>query len=614
MKLCRASIVFGLGFFALVAQTLLFRDFLTAFEGSELGVGSFFASWLLWVGLGALAGRVAVGRLPRLAEWFELMVIIYLPAFLLQQSLIAHARALGGVSAYEVYPFARMFAVGLVANAPISLMTGLLFTLACRWWERVAALPPARVYIVEALGGFAGGIVATLLLVTGVTGESVFCMAALVLVGTAIAACFRARFSDGKSSLPDSHLAVHGPAGSTGRSKVEPHEMWSSRRSLATGTFLFLLAASLAGFWLCGGTGWWSRWNDCSAWSRLLPPDEFRGSFTTAQAKYLYGQREGQFVVVSWGGACEALPNTEYASETIALSLSQHPVSRRVLVVGPDSLAICLRLRQLPQVREVVWLHPDPQYPAALLSRLPPEWKTAAQQVVVPGAEVRDYLETHRDRFDLVLLNLPDPTNLVLNRYWTHEFFGLVKQSLANGGVVCTRITGAENFMGGELIYVGTSALTTLQSVFRHVVLKPGNESWLIASDGDSLTTAPAELRDRFAKIEGAAAVYPPEGLMSLYPPDRIQFQLDKYCEAATDVEPAMLNNTDRRPMAMLFSLLLALRRTALLSFARHVPILWVGGLWIAACPIVIYGLLRLVYRLAPRGRHPTGESSLAAA
>jgi len=576
----RAAVVFGLGFFALVAQTLLFRDFLTAFEGSELGVGSFFGSWLLWVALGAVAGRVASGRLPGLAERLELTAMLYLPAFLLQQSLIAHARELGGVSAYEVYPFGRMFIVGLIANAPISLTTGLLFTLACRWWEREQTLPPARVYIVETLGSFAGGIVATPLLAGGVAGESVFCMAAVVLVASAAITWIAA---------------------------AKP------QRPRATGTVLLALLVCLSALWLSGIAGWWSKRNDQSAWSRLLPPDEFRGSFTTAQAKYLYGQRQGQFVVMSWGGVSEALPNTEHASEAIALSLSQHPASRNVLVVGQGSLGICLRLRELPQIREVVWLHPDPQYPGALLSRVPPDLKTAAQRIVVPEAEVRDYLRMHPGRFDLVLLNLPDPTTLVLNRYWTREFIDLVKQSLTDGGVVCTRVTGAANFMGGELVYVGTSALATLQSVFGHVVLKPGDESWLIASDGESLTTAPAELRDRFAKIEGAAAVYPPEGLMSLYPPDRIQFQMDKYREAAADVEPAMLQNTDRRPKAMLFSLLWALRRTAFLSFARHVPILWAGGIWIAVCPIVIYGLLRLIYLLAPQGGRPTDESSVVA-
>ena len=580
MKPLRSALVLGLGFFALVAQTLLFRDFLTAFEGSELGVGSFFGSWLLWVGLGAVVGRVAARRLAGMTRRFELTVLLYIPAFLLQHYLITQARGLGGVSAYEVYPFGRMAAVSMIANAPVSLVTGLLFTLACRWWEREQALPPARVYMVEALGSFLGGIVVTLLLASAVTAESVACYAALVLVAASTIGWLAAD---------------------------------KSERSRASGGVLLLLLAALSMIGPSGFSDWWSRRNDRSRWGRLLQPEEFRGSFTTAQAKYLYGQRGGQFVVMSWGGVSETLPNTEHASEVIALGLSQHPTAQNVLVVGTDSLGICLRLGELPQVRDVVWLHPDPEYPPALLRVLPSTTRAAAERLQVPGEEVRKYLRSHRRRFDLILLNLPDPTTLVLNRYWTGEFFGIVKQALADGGVVCTRVTGAANFMGDERAFLGSSALATLESAFHDVVLKPGEESWLIASDGASLTTAPAELRDRFAGIEGAARLYPPAGLMSLYVPERIQFQLDKYGEAAASVPSSLLVNRDERPVSLFFSLLLALRRTTLLSLARHVPILWSAGIWIAACPVVVYGLLRLVYMLAPRGGRATPESITAA-
>ncbi len=223
-------------------------------------------------------------------------------------------------------------------------------------------------------------------------------------------------------------------------------------------------------------------------------------------------------------------------------------------------------------------------------------------------------MRSHHGRFDLILLNLPDPTTLVLNRYWTREFFETVRQSLSEGGVVCTRFTGAANYMGDERVYLGSSALLTLESVFRHVVLKPGDESWLIGSDADGLTTAPAELRDRFSKVEGGADVYPPAGLMSLYVPDRTEFQLDKYREAAANMDSAVLLNRDQHPRSLFFSLLLSLRRTTLLSLARHVPILWLGGVWMAFCPIVVYGLLRLVYRRAPRGGRATRASMIAAA
>lgn len=361
MKQLRSALVLGLGLFAMVAQTLLFRDFLTAFEGSELGVGSFFGSWLLWVGFGALAGRIAAARLAGLTRRFELTALLYLPAFLLQHFLIAHARQLGGVAAYEVYPLARMFVVSLLANAPISFVTGLLFTLACQWWEREQALPPARVYMVEALGSFLGGIIVTLLLATGMAAESVAFYAALFLVAAATV----------------TWLAT----------------IRSARLSVSGGVLLVLLAV-LSTAILSGFPARWGRWNDLAQWSRLLPVEAFRGSFATAQAKYLYGRRAGQFLVVSWGGVSEALPNTEHASELVALAMSQHPTAERVLVVGTDSLGICLRFKQLPQIRKVAWLHPDPSYPSALFRVLPHEMAAGAERLDVADEEVRQYLRS----------------------------------------------------------------------------------------------------------------------------------------------------------------------------------------------------------------------------
>ena len=568
-KLARAAVIVVLGFFALVAQTLLFREFLIAFEGNELGVGSFFGSWLLWVALGAAAGRSQSRPMVALTARFELLTLLYIPTFLLQDYGIEHARELGGVTAYEVYPFARMFAVSLLANAPISFLTGFLFTLACRWSSVEYALPVARVYILETFGGFAGGIVVTLLLAAGVTPETVFLSTTLLLT-----------LSAGVSRVVRSDLS------------------WSP----GLWGVIVILLVTVPALMLSGFAGRWTRYNNRTAWHRLLPPEDYQGYFTTAQAKYLYGQREGQFLAMSWGGVSEALPNTEHASEVVALSLAQHPAARRVLVVGPGSLSICTRLTMLPQIRggRVVWLHPDPDYPKALFEVLPERFKRGARHVEVPGTDVRRFIRESPHRFDLVLLNLPDATTLVLNRYWTREFFELVKGALADGGVVSTRISGGANYLGGELAFLGSSALQTLESVFQHVVLKPGDESWLITSDTGVLSTAPALLRDRFARIEGAAGVYPPDGLFSLYVPDRAEFQLEKYRQAAAATGGPILLNTDRRPKALLLSMLLALRRAEFLSLSRHLPVILLGSVWIAACPILLYGVLRLVYLAGP--------------
>ena len=52
-------IILCLGVFAISVQTLLFRDFLFIYQGTELAIGIFFLAWFLWVAAGAFIGRIA---------------------------------------------------------------------------------------------------------------------------------------------------------------------------------------------------------------------------------------------------------------------------------------------------------------------------------------------------------------------------------------------------------------------------------------------------------------------------------------------------------------------------------------------------------------------------
>jgi 4Fe-4S binding domain/FMN-binding domain len=569
MKLARSAVVFALGFFAIAAQTLLFRAYLTAFEGNELGVGSFFGSWLLWVAAGAFAGRGAA----RLASRVDLLSLLYPIAFALQWLLITNARALADIQSYELFPLGGMIALSMVTNAPVGFLTGFLFTLACRWWADAGGLPVARVYILETLGACAGGVAVTALLAGHAPGETVFFCISLV-------------------------VAVAGGA----------HRIATERRGWRH--WLALMPAGLAAASLAFGLdGILAERNCRAAWARLLPAEAYAGRFATSQARYLYGEREGQFVVMSAGGVCESLPDDAHAAEIIALNLAQHPSASRFLVVGPGSLAVCLRLLELPGTDQVVWLHPDPDYPTALRQALPEPDRDLLERLTVPEEDVRAYVRAAEPSFDLAILNLPDVTTLVLNRYCSHEFFGMLRGAMADGGVVSLRTSGAANFMAGELAYLGGSTLQTLASVFGQVVIKPGDETWFIASDTAALSESPPLLAERFAGIRGATQVYPPEAVAGLYPPDRIAFQREAYLKEAATVSAETLINTDARPAALLYSLLVVLRQAGVGQMTDRLPVLLNGGLWMGVAAVLIYALLRVAYMVNARG--PLGQTPL---
>ena len=575
-------VVFALGFFAVVAQALLFRAFLTVYEGNELGISCFFSSWLLWVGAGALAARLIPATLScRLLRYFTFLPLVYLPAYAGQLLLIQQSRALAGIESYELFPFARMLPVSFLANAPVSFCTGLLFTLAVKWLSESKPLAVAWVYIWEAAGSCAGGVAATLLLWAGRSPETTMFCAALVVAGAG---------------------AAHG---------------WV-RRARLTGAVPLLLVVGAIGL---GVPGHWARVNDLHAWCRLFPADAYDGSFATPQAYYHFGRHQGQFNVVAWESVVESVPGTEPASEVIAIHLAQKPDARRFLVIGSGSYGICRRLASLPQVERITWLTPDPAYPQKLMEVLPLEFQQGTGAVDIPGVDPRTFLRQSPEPYDLVIVNLPDAATLSLNRYCTREFFELLKQRMSRDGVVGIRVSAGENYMGAELVNLGASVLHTLKAVFKDVALKPGDDTWMIASDSGRLSMFSLELRARYRQVKGAEQVYPADGLISLYSPERIDDLLARYRQAETAAVGNSLLNTDREPKALLHALLLVARQTAApeTMFAMVATAGAVGFLVLVAAA-VLYVLLRAVYLCRSVSRWPSapepgqgdGSSSVA--
>ncbi|MFV1959980.1 MAG: spermidine synthase, partial [Planctomycetota bacterium] len=341
---------------------------------------------------------------------------------------------------------------------------------------------------------------------------------------------------------------------------------------------------------------------DLTVWTRLLPATAFRGAFSTAEGRYLFGEREGAFEVLAWGAVEESLPNTEHAGEVVATHLAHLPHPRRVLVLGGGALAVAERFTEVPGVEEVVWLHSDPAYPRALLDVLGPERRARAAGLTVPGVGVREVLDRARAPFDIVVLDLPDVTTLALNRYASREFLTRLRGALAEDGVVSLRVAGGENHLSGEMALLGASAWATLGEVFEHRTLKPGEETWMLASPARELDSPAAELAARYAAIEGADAIYPADAVASLFPADRIAFQVARYEAVAQRDGRALLENTDAEPKALLYTMAGSLHRAGRRDVAEDLVVLLDVGRWILLGGLLILALLHLVHALGPRG------------
>jgi predicted membrane-bound spermidine synthase len=555
----RACLIVCFGLFSIGAQTLLFREAMTAFEGHDIGVGCFFGAWFLWIAVGALIVCRFPDLVTRLTRITELLFMGYVPAFCLQYGLIVFFRDLAGIEPYAFLSLQHILGGCLLVTAPVSLLTGMLFPVLCRWVETEATLPVGRVYVLEAVGSLLGGLGVTVMYYYGAGTACIFL--ALAMLSFAVAAW--------SSWLPCSNKP-------------------SLLKRVLTLTGLLLCVAA----WVLRADTSITRMVQTRKWQELLPTGTLQGAFLTPQAEYLCGTYQDQWIVMREGSACETLGDQTEAGRLAAMTLCQNVAAERILVFG-DGLELCRSFLKSTHVSAVDWFHPDPHYIAAMTTQVPETLLPKDERLHCHSGDVRDWLSDHAETYDIVMLNLPETTNAVSMRFMTREFLAQVKQSLGYGGLVALGIPGGENVLGEELVYVGACTRETLATQFSQTLLVPGERSFFLCSNLPYLDDSPAVLQRRFQVLENAQAIYPPEALSTLYRPQKAKEVLQAYDQL--DWAPAQLVNSYARPNHYLYQLLFVSKQSGL-SLLGPAHTLMRSGPRLLLFPVILLMLVRIIY------------------
>ncbi len=462
--------LFGLGAATVVAQSVLVREGMSAFAGSELAWALVFSAWLAGVALGS---RVAAVR--PVAHWAEALPIAVL---LLAGGGVIVLRAipmLAGATAGETAPAWRAFWAWPVAVIPAALVGGMAFPWLAAGLERSI---PARAYAAEAAGALAGGLAFTFLLAGH--GSAV---ALLWTAGVVAASSLRGRPGLAVAVFLGA-LALGGPAG---RGLEALSWRWS------------------------GHPGRLEAWAETRR-QRL--------ELTAGSPHALYA--DGRLLASwpdPWGSGTRA---------HLLMLLHEHP--RRVLAVGAlaDGTATVL-LEHSPDRLDLVEEDPAlfrilPAWYGAPLVRTLADPRTHAM-AEDPLQAVR-----HGGPWDLVLLLDPDPVSLRRNRTRTVEFFQALREHLAPGGRVVVATSVPDTYLGG----VGGRLLEvlsdTLRAVFPAVAGLPGEHVVLVAGDGLSDLRHPEILKARWRRLGMEDPVFGPELIPVLLDPVRAR-ALNRFLE-----------------------------------------------------------------------------------
>jgi len=186
--------------------------------------------------------------------------------------------------------------------------------------------------------------------------------------------------------------------------------------------------------------------------------------------------------------------NTGHVEEAVHYAMSQRPDAQRVLLLS-GGVAGAAREVLRYGVRDVTCVELDTRMIEAGRRLLPANLADPRLRLV--ATDGRRFVQRTAARFDVVILDLPDPSTFQLNRFFTAEFFARVQRILVPGGVLGFGLGRYENYVSPELAQLLSSAHRTARSAFAHVRMIPGGRVYFLASDGPLALDIAARLERR---------------------------------------------------------------------------------------------------------------------
>lgn len=543
----RLAILFGsLGAYALIAQTVLLRQFLTGVGGNELALAFFFGVWFVGIGVGAecggrtgenkggdgsLGGLVVVGA--ALAPLL-LLAMKLAPGWLLED---------GGVTDWRSAGAAALLVL------PQGFWIGFAFPRVARHGAADAQVI-GRLFVFEALGSALAGLVFSFVFALWVSPlGGALAGGALLIVGWGVA---------------------QWPSG-------------RGRKAVAAGVTCLVLGVSPLG-------QAWEQRVEAARFKAQNTGSQFVGSLQTRYQNVAFAKAGDQTQLFGNGTYLDSFPDPYFYRQEAALLFAQHDSPRRVLLLGGGLTGLAADLLASPVIERLDVVELDARLSEAVLAYLPAAERARLDdpRLRILRGDERRYLRDTAARYDLAVVVAPDPGTALAGRLYTVECFRELAAHLGADGALVLSVTGASNYMGEEVGQYLAAVEKTLSSVFPSVLVLPGDTTYLVANQKPGSAAAePARMKRRYADAFGGIPPLPPEIIDLFVVPERIAAAR----AALEDVDAAL--NTDLRPVAFLAYLRIwdQFSGGGLATMLRHVAQTGIGfwlALWLVVAVSVV--------------------------
>jgi spermidine synthase len=418
--------LFVTGFVSSSIQFLLMREMMNINGGYELTIGSFLASWLIGSSIGAtIAGKSLLNDPKKIILIFSLspLVSIFLMLFLSRMYL----------SPGETPSFLASVIYTFIVLIPFCLVSGFTFIKLLTIAGLKNNLEPGKSFAIETTGGIISGILVTLL-TSGISGSyKLLVLIVLLSVGYALSACYIS--------------------------------------SLKTRIALFLSLSILAVFILIINP-------DLIFRQILLPGLKVTATKDTPYGNITWGKYKGQENLYYNQRLLSYSNDVTEREEDIHYAMLQSERPEKVIMISGSLRSHLPEILKYP-VTNITYIERDPE-----LTKIETDVSSSfTGKVVIVNEDAYRYIRKSQETVDVIILLLPPPSTLQLNRYYTFEFFNEVKNKLKPDGVFICSPGPGDSYFNKESLNLYSSIFNSLATVFKDVKPVVGNKIYFIASE-----------------------------------------------------------------------------------------------------------------------------------
>ena len=452
-------ITLSLGIGSILAQFILFRELQTAFQGNELSLSVILFCWLLGAGLGGLLAkglkprRVSLKTLACLFLGFGLFCFFSL---FLSRGLKYYLR----LSPFEILQPLQILLISAAVIMPLTLIMGMSFIHICRITNN-----PVKTYSWEAGGAFLAGLLSIVLIKYLNSAQIMAIVSLLFLICGFFIISLRA-----------------------------------NDRTPRNDRFWFLIFLVLSAVLCIPSLKLLERFEHQSQALRFKPQRLVK-SASSVYANIAVTRNYSQFSLYENGRLSFSSEDTEAVEEFSHFILLSHPNPEDILLIGSGISGVIAEIVKHP-IKSLSYIEPDKKLIDMAREFIPQSafYGLKDSRLKIYHQDARSFLNKTLNKYDIIILNLGDPSSLQLNRFYTVEFFRKIRPLLKPSGIFCLAFSSKEDILAAQMLKYNSSLYQSAKRIFNGIELIPGERLILLCSPEEAFRINPDELISRFSQ------------------------------------------------------------------------------------------------------------------